>query len=83
MILTHFSEIIKLMKTARDWLKRHFTARRHMPLITFPGQENEEVEKQTTAILFTSTLLLFALPTTLSFFEVLDIGQHKAVIFRN
>ena len=29
-----------------------------------------------TAILYTSTLLLFALPDTLSFFEVLDIGQR-------
>ena len=33
------------------------------------------VVKQT-SILFTSILLLFALPATLSFFEVLNIGQH-------
>ena len=42
---------------------------------------NELVVKQT-AILLTSTLLLFALPATLSFFEVLDMGQHKVVNFR-
>ena len=35
-----------------------------------------------TSILFTSILLLFALPATLSFFEVLNIGQHEVVNFR-
>ena len=33
--------------------------------------------------MFTCNLLLFTLPATLSSFEVLDIGQHKVVNFRN
>ena len=37
--------------------------------------------KTNTSILFTSILLSFALPAT-SFFEVLNIGQHKVVNFR-
>ena len=44
-------------------------------------KRKNKVVKQT-SILFTSILLLFALPTTLSFFEVLNIGQHKVVNFR-